>query len=228
MVNDLALISDARNALERARTLDDVKAILDLAVAAKKYAEARRLGADTIRYAQEIVLRASRRMGQILIITQLNQGGRPALSKKPPTDVEMTVTLKDLAITKAASSRSQMMARIPDEVFEDFITHRPIISQKALLLLCRGYERNDSLIRPADEVIVYEMWRTTGELLYVGLSERGFTRIMEHSARQWFREIGTIRITRFNSVVDARISEERIIRESHPKYNRQHNGPEVL
>lgn len=124
MVNDLALISDARNALERARTLDDVKMILDLAVAAKKYAEARKMGEESIRYAQEIVNRAIRRMGEMLADTPLHRGGRPdegkgfAGTEKPVAPADRLI---DLGITKSQSSRAQQIARIPEKDFETFI-----------------------------------------------------------------------------------------------------------
>lgn len=99
MANELALLVDARSSLERARTLSEVKEILDVAVAARKYAEARKLGEESLAYAQEVINRATRRMGEMLAEKPPHPPGpRP---RELGSNVEPnSPRVRDLGITK--------------------------------------------------------------------------------------------------------------------------------
>jgi 16S rRNA G966 N2-methylase RsmD len=107
---DLERISQARHELAEARSLQDVKAILDVAVAAKKYAEAKRLGEEAVGYAQEIINRAVRRMGEMLAADPAVGRGRPGMTRTSRVIPE--------GITYSQSSRAQQLARIPEPEFE--------------------------------------------------------------------------------------------------------------
>lgn len=126
-MSDLALLADARTSLERARSLNEVKAILDVAVAARKYAEAKKLGEESLAYAQEIINRAVRRMGEMLAASpEVHKGGLPeAMSQR--------ATLPKLGISRTQSSRAQQIAKIPEAVFEAAVS-RP---QNRLLRVAR-------------------------------------------------------------------------------------------
>ena len=100
---ELAVLADARAGLERARTLDEVMAIRDVAVAALRFAEARKLGEDSVAFAQEIVNRATRRMGEMLAADPRVGSGKGS-------------TLEPLGIKKGQSHRSQQLAKIPEIV----------------------------------------------------------------------------------------------------------------
>jgi SAM-dependent methyltransferase len=124
--SSLALIGDARAALEQARTLSDVKAIRDLAKGAERYAKAKKLGLAAERYAQEIILRAERKLGEMLAETPKAKGsagaGRPpkgGRSVRPPKDD--APSLKDVGLTKSESSRAQKIAAIDETTFEEFV-----------------------------------------------------------------------------------------------------------
>lgn len=99
---ELADLADARASLERARSLSEVKAILDVAVAARKYAEAKKLGEESIGYAQSIVNLALRRLGEMSTDDQ----------------VSPRLTLGQLGLTRNQSSIAQAMARVPEPVYE--------------------------------------------------------------------------------------------------------------
>jgi len=146
----LARLTDARNALEQARSLDDVKAIHDVAVAAKKYAEACKLGEDSVRYAQEIVLRATRRMGEILAETPKHEGGRPIVNpslraRGLPTKVG------DMGLTYSQSSRAQKLAVLPEAKFEEYLTTAPQLSQAAILREVRLGEKAERVAKIAEQ-----------------------------------------------------------------------------
>lgn len=118
---DLVRLTEARNALAVARTLSEVKEIRDVAVAAKKYAEAKKLGGEAQGYAQEVINRADRRMGEILRETPKHPGA--AVSKLDTADTRFPggtapPKLSDLGITRKASANAQKIAEIPEPVFE--------------------------------------------------------------------------------------------------------------
>lgn len=75
--SSLALLSDATRMLAEAKTLDELRQIRDVAVAAAAYARAHQLGRDAQRYAVEIAARASRRMAEL---DPPQQGARTDLS----------------------------------------------------------------------------------------------------------------------------------------------------
>jgi hypothetical protein len=114
---ELSGLYGARNALAECRDLAGVKQILDTAVAAKRYAEAKKLGAEMTGYAQEIINRATRRMGELLTEKPREHGnrfvehsGRGDSIKSPRAQVGYK-----------ASARSQALAKIPEDVFEEHV-----------------------------------------------------------------------------------------------------------
>lgn len=122
--------------LEQARTLEDVKDVLDVAVAAKKYAEAKHLGEEAQRYAAEIVLRASQRMGQMLPAIMDHGGDRRS-------EVVSSST-RELEIPANISAKQQWTARqiatIPEPVFEKFVTNGRELTQKRALRIAREHK----------------------------------------------------------------------------------------
>lgn len=122
----LANLSAATTALAQARTLDDVKRILDVAEAARTYARAAKLGLDAANYATEIKLRAERKAGDLL--AQLERGtydrGNQYVAKfqpgtQPPSEYRSVIEENEIAPVTA--HRWQTVATIPDEVFEQHI-----------------------------------------------------------------------------------------------------------
>lgn len=107
--------------------MDEVKNIHDVATAMKAYAKQaqdKQLEID----ASEIRIRAERRLGEMIRQQKetvgLNEGragtGRPPLGgseKEPPKDTRPT--LAEVGISKKLSSRSQAIAAIPQEEFEE-------------------------------------------------------------------------------------------------------------
>ena len=78
----LARLEYATRLLADLRAVDDVKVIIDLAEAARVYAQTARLGTEAVNHATEIKLRAERRAGELLRMIPRERGagaGRPAV-----------------------------------------------------------------------------------------------------------------------------------------------------
>ena len=117
----LAQISRARRFLEQAKDLTDIKAVRDMAEAARLYARARKLGRETENAAAEIKVRADRKLGETLKAGKMNRGGRPRTTAALGATVSAEPTLADLGITDHESSDAQAVAALPAEVFEQAI-----------------------------------------------------------------------------------------------------------
>jgi hypothetical protein len=140
----LAALRHSHRALARARTLGSVKAIRDGAEAAREYARCVSFGLDVENRAAEIKVRAERKAGKMLAELELSHGGRPT-TKKPPAK---TVCLRRLGINKSQSSRWQLAASVPDDVFEEFIAKAKQlgehITSEALLRIAEHLEGRPS------------------------------------------------------------------------------------
>jgi hypothetical protein len=109
----------AREALELAATVDEVKIIRDQAEALRQYARQQKLSLEMQNKCAEIKIRAERRAGEILLDMDKNQGGRTL--QKCNVSFEGTAKipkLSDLGISRNQSSRWQLIACIPEEDFD--------------------------------------------------------------------------------------------------------------
>lgn len=143
MGNALAKLSAATTALAEAKTLQEVKKVLDIAESARIYAKAAKLGLQAQNHAAEVKLRAERKAGDMLKKMEKNKGnagtfnGRTSSGgriARPPE--ENAPKLADLGITKTQSSQWQAVADLPDDVFEDYIvtaTAKAEVNSKAEL-----------------------------------------------------------------------------------------------
>lgn len=117
MQTELTHFDRARAELEKAASIDEVKAIRDKAEAMRLYARQALQSLEMQQRAAEIKIRAERKAGQLLSAMPKQHGARPA-----DTGSHDVTPLSDIGITKMQSSRWQAVARVPDEVFEDYIT----------------------------------------------------------------------------------------------------------
>lgn len=120
----LAKIDRAASFLAEAKTLQETNAVLAMAEAAAVFAKRVNASKTTIAHAQEIQLRAERKLGEILAATPKATGGdragrAPKLGgsrKEPP--IAPPPTLEEIGIDKKLSSRAQRLAKVPEPVFE--------------------------------------------------------------------------------------------------------------
>lgn len=118
-IDTLALVDRARVALEQARTLTDIGAVMDVAERARRYAKAANLGRAAENHAASLRLESERRAGEYLRDNVPHEGGRPG--EKPSQIGTVFPTLSDLAITRRQSSDWQLVARVPEPIFREHV-----------------------------------------------------------------------------------------------------------
>jgi hypothetical protein len=127
-----------RAALERARDQGEVrqiKEIMDVASAARRFADAQHMSEDAKRFAAEMELDAKRYLGEVLAQATPHPGGRPAEPDKPRSahkpvpggnrfsQVVAPPSLAELGISKKQSAQAQKVAAIPEADYEHFKKH---------------------------------------------------------------------------------------------------------
>lgn len=118
MVNELAKLDRATQMLAEAKTLEEVKSILDIAEAARVYARAAKLGLEAYNHAAEVKVRAERKAGEML--KQLERG-TPRPYTKLENGSEYREVLTDNEIPNTTAHRWQQLAEMPELVFEQLI-----------------------------------------------------------------------------------------------------------
>jgi hypothetical protein len=114
-------LSQAITLLRQCSNAEDAKKLVDVGMAAKVYAQRRRLGIEAQDSATAFVLRAVRRLGEILTDTDRHQGGRP--NGKPVEPEQQVPKLRELGISRDLSSKAQRIATIPEKNFEFTLAH---------------------------------------------------------------------------------------------------------
>ena len=120
-MDQLMHFNKARQELELAKNIDEVKDIRDKAEALRAYAKQAGYSLEMQNQCAEIKIRAERKAGEMLAETELNKGGRPA-EKTSNTMLQVNdQTLSDLGIERIQSHRWQKIASIPEDKFEERI-----------------------------------------------------------------------------------------------------------
>lgn len=132
---ELAELASARDALERSRDLPQVKSIRDIAAAAMRYAQAKKLGADAVKYAAEIVVLAECKYGELLAATPPEP---PAMSRGVSA-TEVNTPRKQAGYK--LSARSQRLATIDPAVRDDYLKTSDMPTPTGLLRLAKEAER---------------------------------------------------------------------------------------
>ena len=142
MMNELVKLSAARQALAEAKSLQEIKDIKDIAVAAKAYVIAKGLGIEMKNEASEIEIRAIRELGRM--IEQKQKDGELATQKEHGKGIQASVpeqntrtTLPEIGVTRKESSTSKNLASIDDEQFEQainkFVQNKKPLTKTAVL-----------------------------------------------------------------------------------------------
>ena len=155
----LARLSAATAALAEAKTLDDVKQIMDIAEAARTYARAAKLGLEAANHAAEVKLRAERKAGELLqqLADKTEKGGDRRSnsfndsrleSLKDGSEYRTVLTESNVATTTA--HRWQTVATVPDDIFEE---HVATVQQEQRELTSAGVLRLAEEIKQTGEAI---------------------------------------------------------------------------
>lgn len=103
-----------------AHSIDELRVIRDRAEALRQYAKRQKESLDMQNKMAEVTLRCTRRIGEMLQETIPHEGGRPA-EKLSHAGTVFAPKLEELGITRNESSRCQVIAKLPAEVFEQYI-----------------------------------------------------------------------------------------------------------
>src|SRR5215472_3209828 len=132
----LALISDARHALAEARTLPDIRRVMEAASVAAdagrraaKLAEAHGLAADVVRDAEAaandaaaVRIEAQAKAGDLLReMQQRGELARRGQTKQDRMSQRATFGLADLGVSRSESSQWQQVAAVPPEVRAEYV-----------------------------------------------------------------------------------------------------------
>lgn len=108
-------LMQARTALAAASTIQQAKAIADVAAAAEIYAQRQHLGEEAERMAASIKVEALRKLGEMLKETPKATGAKGIGTSAVPNGNH---TLSDLGLSKKESMVAQKLAGLSDEQFE--------------------------------------------------------------------------------------------------------------
>ena len=110
-------LSRASEMLVEAKSMQEIKKIMDVATAAKIYAKRQQLGEEAVGYANSIKIEAMRRLGEIWAESPKNKGTRGQLNTGG-FQMEPPATLSQLGIDKKLASISKQLAQMPKKEFE--------------------------------------------------------------------------------------------------------------
>jgi len=145
--NALTKLTAAARALAEAKTLDEIKQIRDVAVAAHTYAKAAKLGLDAQNHAAEITLRAERKAGELLKHLEKDEGGRPPKNSfhRGMSLSEYRQVLEQNDIAPVTAFRWQQIADLPEQAFEQHIVEALAggseLTTSGMLRVVKEYER---------------------------------------------------------------------------------------
>lgn len=111
-MNDFALtkIDGARHLLDQAKSVEDVKAVADMAECARIYARRAKASVEVINRAVAIKLMAERRAGEML-----------AGMEKAKNHRSTARTLRAVGVSDSQSSRWQRAAKVPEQKFKEYV-----------------------------------------------------------------------------------------------------------
>lgn len=113
--SEMTALSDVERAIASIESVEDIKQVRDKAEAVRKYIASAGLGLEMQNKAAELKLRAERKAGEMLAEMKLHGGDRRS------DDSDERTKLTDLGISKDQSSRWQLLARVPGNLFDEFV-----------------------------------------------------------------------------------------------------------
>ena len=147
MTQQLTVLEEGTRMLAEARTLEDVRQVRDLAVAARAYAKAHGLGEEARKYAGMIVVEADIRRGEIL--REMAENGERSDGGRTSTKTGLVPTLADLNTTKKESAAAQVLADEAEAVRGWMATARDVAPSRAARVARDAKAKRDRGTRPS-------------------------------------------------------------------------------
>lgn len=145
MTDVLARVGAASNMLAEAKTLDDMKHIMDIAEAARTYAKAAKMGLVAQNHAAELKLRAERKAGELLATLERSKGGRPETQTSVVRVSEYRSVLQETQTAPTTAHRWQTIAAVPTQVFERVVIEAQVqsteLTSAQMLRVAKDIER---------------------------------------------------------------------------------------
>ena len=117
MENSLVIFSKAALMLAEADTIQKAHELKDLALTAAEWAKRKGMGEEAIIHCRSYALEAERKMGEMLLATERDPGGRP-LTENPLPGVRGFSTLAEMGLTYKESAEAQRLASVSAVTFE--------------------------------------------------------------------------------------------------------------
>lgn len=119
----LVLRDNAKNQLEKIKSVEEGITYLNKVAAIEKWVKAEKMDAELQNIVAEQKLRTQRVLGDLLKESEIKKGGNPTMVSKDDHR-DRRETLSDIGLTKQQSHTFQQIASIPDEKFEEFIAEK--------------------------------------------------------------------------------------------------------
>ena len=153
----LAKLEKATQMLIEAKSLDEVKHVIDIAEAAKTYARAAKLGLDAQNHAAEIAILARRKAGEFLAQLERDQGFRTDLtSSNVGKSSDYKETIAESGISYQDANRWQQVAAVPEETFKEFIertkTDGKELTTYGVIKIARQLQREEYIEKQTEEI----------------------------------------------------------------------------
>lgn len=148
MSTELTKLSDATRMLAEIRSAWDAKRVMDMASAAKTYAQKAKLGREAVAHADSIRLQAETMLGEYIRDApkrgpeHSTGGGSKGSRRKPLPDAPPT--LADAGLTKRQSSEAQFLADLAKEKPEE---HQKIINGQKTITQVRREQKRAELLK---------------------------------------------------------------------------------
>lgn len=165
----LVKLSGATRALAEAKTVDEIKHVMDLAEAARLYARKAQLGLEAQNHAAEIYLDGSRKAGELLAELERKPGGdgsnQHQKSLRPTMDAssQYQAVLEDTGTTRQDANRWQQIASLPAEVYEGWkdatkSARHELTTAGALRVVKEQIRRSDKAQRESEARQMLDAW----------------------------------------------------------------------
>lgn len=128
----LASLDKARLALREAKDLSEIKKIHDIGVAARAYAQAADLSKDLKHHAEEIILEAKARLGEVTLLLERGEPGKPIKGATIAPISPYQQAIQSSGMPKRDVQRCQQVAAITEKTRRQYIEETKKLEDAAI------------------------------------------------------------------------------------------------